>query len=40
SAPLNLMCTHRAQLGKPVQLLRSLLRERCQNLLEQLKVSN
>ncbi|MFK0086376.1 LysR family transcriptional regulator [Pseudomonas sp. NPDC090755] len=35
-APLNLMCTHRAQLGKPVQLLRNLLRERCQALLEQL----
>ncbi|MFQ6576363.1 LysR family transcriptional regulator [Pseudomonas sp. UM16] len=36
-APLNLMCTHRAQLGKPVQLLRNLLRERCQTLFEQLK---
>lgn len=36
-APLNLMCTHRAQLGKPVQLLRNLLRERCQVLFEQLK---
>lgn len=36
-APLNLMCTHRAQLGKPVQLLRNLLRERCDVLLEQLK---
>lgn len=35
AAPLNLMCTHRAQLGKPVQLLRNLLRERCQALLEQ-----
>lgn len=35
-APLNLMCTHRAQLGKPVQLLRNLLRERCQALFEQL----
>jgi len=37
AAPLNLMCTHRAQLGKPVQLLRNLLRERCQTLLEQLQ---
>ncbi|MFK8333125.1 LysR family transcriptional regulator [Pseudomonas sp. BJa5] len=35
-APLNLMCTHRAQLGKPVQLLRNLLKERCQALFEQL----
>ncbi|MDD2050481.1 LysR family transcriptional regulator [Pseudomonas putida] len=37
AAPLNLMCTHRAQLGKPVQLLRNLLRERCQLLFEQLQ---
>ncbi|WP_256659598.1 LysR family transcriptional regulator [Pseudomonas sp. H9] len=35
-APLNLMCTHRAQLGKPVQLLRNVLRERCQVLFEAL----
>ncbi|KJK09192.1 MULTISPECIES: LysR family transcriptional regulator [unclassified Pseudomonas] len=37
-APLNLMCTHRAQLGKPVHLLRHLLKMRCQALFEQLKV--
>ncbi|RWU26295.1 LysR family transcriptional regulator [Pseudomonas alkylphenolica] len=36
-APLNLICTHRAQVGKPVQLLRNLLRARCQLLFEQLK---
>ncbi|WP_442109981.1 LysR family transcriptional regulator [Pseudomonas sp. NUPR-001] len=35
-APLNLMCTHRAQLGKPVQLLRTVLKQRCQLLIEQL----
>ncbi|QBF29018.1 LysR family transcriptional regulator [Pseudomonas tructae] len=35
-APLNLMCTHRAQLGKPVQLLRDLLRSRCQAMFEML----
>ncbi|MDD2060247.1 LysR family transcriptional regulator [Pseudomonas sp. GD03860] len=34
-APFNLMCTHRAQLGKPVQLLLNMLRLRCQALLEQ-----
>lgn len=39
-APLNLMCTHRAQLGKPVQLLRSLLKARCQMLIEQLACLN
>ncbi len=32
-APLNLMCTHRSQLGKPVQLLLTMLRTRCQALL-------
>lgn len=37
AAPFNLICTHRAQLGKPVQLLRNLLRARCQVLFEQLK---
>ncbi|KJK17964.1 LysR family transcriptional regulator [Pseudomonas sp. NPDC087612] len=36
AAPLNLMCTHRAQLGKPVQLLRNMLRARCQALFEKL----
>ncbi|MCE6982700.1 LysR family transcriptional regulator, partial [Pseudomonas frederiksbergensis] len=36
AAPLNLMCTHRAQLGKPVQLLRNMLRARCQIMLEKL----
>ncbi|MNT93054.1 transcriptional regulator [compost metagenome] len=36
AAPLNLMCTHRAQLGKPVQLLRNMLRVRCQAMLEKL----
>ncbi|MDD1012885.1 LysR family transcriptional regulator [Pseudomonas rubra] len=35
-APLNLMCTHRAQLGKPVQLLRDLIRARCQAMFEML----
>ena len=38
AAPLNLMCTHRAQLGKPVQLLRNMLRTRCQALFEKLLV--
>jgi len=33
-APFNLMCTHRAQLGKPVQLLLGMLRVRCQALLD------
>ena len=36
STPLNLLCTHRAQLRKPVQLLGALLKERCQLLLEEL----
>ncbi|WP_462403021.1 LysR family transcriptional regulator [Pseudomonas sp. Marseille-QA0332] len=35
-APLNLLCTHRDQLGRPVQVLLQLLRERCQELLTQL----
>ena len=38
STPLNLLCTHRAQLGKPVQLLGALLRERCRSLLDELDV--
>lgn len=36
AAPLNLLCTHRAQLGKPVQLLRDELKARCRHLLEPL----
>lgn len=36
ATPLNLLCTHRAQLSKPVQLLSSLLRERCRGLLDEL----
>lgn len=36
AAPLNLLCTHRAQLGKPVQLLRDVLKSRCQEVLEPL----
>ena len=36
STPLNLLCTHRAQLGKPVQLLSELLKKRCRTLLEEL----
>lgn len=36
ATPLNLLCTHRAQLGKPVQLLSALLKERCQSLLNEL----
>ncbi|MBV6289732.1 LysR family transcriptional regulator [Pseudomonas aegrilactucae] len=36
-APLNLLCTHRAQLGKPVQLLRDLLKARCTALLAPLR---
>ena len=36
AAPLNLLCTHRAQLGKPAQLLREVLRARCQERLEPL----
>ncbi len=36
STPLNLLCTHRAQLGKPVQLLSALLKARCRTLLEEL----
>ncbi len=39
-APLNLLCTHRAQLGKPVQVLSALLKERCQLLLDQLNVQS
>ncbi|MGK8709622.1 LysR family transcriptional regulator [Metapseudomonas otitidis] len=31
--PLNLVCAHRDQLGKPVKLLREFLRERCDELL-------
>lgn len=37
-APLNLLCTHRAQLTKPVQLLRDVLKARCHNLLAPLLV--
>lgn len=36
AAPLNLLCTHRAQLGKPVQLLRDVLKSRCQEVLKPL----
>ena len=36
AAPLNLLCTHRAQLSKPVQLLRDELKARCRHLLEPL----
>jgi len=36
SAPLNLLCTHRAQLSKPVQLLSALLKSRCLTLLDEL----
>lgn len=36
STPLNLLCTHRAQLGKPIQLLSTLLKERCGRLLGEL----
>lgn len=35
-APLNLLCTHRAQLGKPVQLLGDLLKARCRTVLDEL----
>ena len=28
-APLNMLCAHRAQLSKPVKLLRDMLSERC-----------
>ncbi|NER58888.1 LysR family transcriptional regulator [Pseudomonas sp. MAFF212428] len=38
--PLNLLCTHRAQLGKPVQLLRDLLKARCAALLAPLKAAS
>lgn len=34
-APLNLLCAHRAQLGKPVNLLRDMLKARCETLLMQ-----
>ena len=37
STPLNLLCTHRAQLSKPVQRLSALLKERCRLLLDELK---
>ena len=33
AAPLNLLCAHRAQLSKPVRLLREYLQERCMCLL-------
>lgn len=36
AAPLNLLCTHRAQLGKPVQLLGDLLKARCRTVLAEL----
>ncbi|NNJ17664.1 LysR family transcriptional regulator [Pseudomonas putida CSV86] len=36
AAPLNLLCTHRAQLGKPVQLLGDLLKARCRTVLDEL----
>ena len=31
-APLNMLCSHRAQLSKPVKLLRDMLSERCAGL--------
>jgi len=31
-APLNLLCAHRAQLSKPVNLLREMLSQRCAQL--------
>lgn len=37
STPLNLLCTHRAQLSKPVQRLSALLKERCRLLLDELE---
>lgn len=36
-APLNLLCAHRAQLSKPVNLLREMLRLRCEKLSAQLQ---
>jgi len=36
STPLNLLSTHRAQLSKPVQLLSTLLKQRCRLLLDEL----
>ncbi|MCY1392864.1 HTH-type transcriptional regulator DmlR [compost metagenome] len=36
SAPLNLLCAHRAQLSKPVRLLRDMLKTRCELLLTQM----
>ncbi|PWB29567.1 LysR family transcriptional regulator [Pseudomonas sp. SDI] len=35
AAPLHLLCTHRAPLGKPIQLLRDLLKARCQQVQRQ-----
>jgi len=34
-APLNLLCAHRAQLSKPVNLLREMLQSRCAGLVRQ-----
>ncbi|EPF1360874.1 LysR family transcriptional regulator, partial [Pseudomonas aeruginosa] len=33
ATPMNLLCTHRAQLTRPVTLLRAFVRERCDALL-------
>lgn len=38
ATPLQLLCAQRAPLGKPIQLLRDLLKVRCQVLMEQLKL--
>jgi len=38
-APLNLLCAHRAQLSKPINLLREMLRSRCAELVQQHPVS-
>jgi hypothetical protein len=34
-APLNLLCAHRAQLSKPVNLLREMIKSRCEKLSSQ-----
>jgi hypothetical protein len=33
-APLNLLCAHRAQLSKPVNLLKEMLQSRCAGLVQ------
>ncbi|WP_297842966.1 LysR substrate-binding domain-containing protein, partial [Pseudomonas sp.] len=38
-APLNLLCAHRAQLSKPVNLLREMLKLRCAELAPRITVS-